>query len=90
MLELPSQVEALHHGLASVSTARMPEGGRSVRLPPLFAPLSGSAVHFATEAVVWAYEGPPQWALRVLLKLVHPQHPHAPVRAYLLPTPARQ
>jgi hypothetical protein len=130
----------------------MPEGGRSERLPPLLAPLSGSAVHllseverllldvvadgfvlhccgpqaapralvasyrwkgyvdlvtirrfdwittarvrtpprstldvFAPEAVVWAYEGPPQWALRVLLKLVHPQHPNAPVHAYPAP-----
>ncbi|MCA1822025.1 MAG: hypothetical protein LC644_09835 [Pseudonocardia sp.] len=37
---------------------------------------------FAPEAVVWAYEGPPQWALRALLELVHPEHPNAPTSAY--------
>jgi hypothetical protein len=35
--------------------------------------------------VVWAYEGPPQQALRALLKLVHPAHPDAPTVVY--PTP---
>lgn len=40
---------------------------------------------FTTEAVVWAYEGPPLWALRALLDLVHPQHPQAPVSAYPAP-----
>jgi hypothetical protein len=41
---------------------------------------------FAPEAVVWAYEGPPPWALRALLELVHPQHPNAPASAYPAPT----
>ena len=40
---------------------------------------------FAPEAVVWAYQGPPQWALGALLQLVHPQHPHAPTTAYPAP-----
>jgi hypothetical protein len=33
---------------------------------------------FTPEVVVWAHEGPPQWALRALLDLIHPQHPNAP------------
>ncbi|MGH3994247.1 MAG: hypothetical protein ACRDSN_17520 [Pseudonocardiaceae bacterium] len=33
---------------------------------------------FAPEVVVWAYQGPPQHALRALLDLVHPAHPDAP------------
>jgi len=41
---------------------------------------------FAPEAVVWAYDGPPQWALRALLELVHPDHPNAPTRAFPAPT----
>jgi hypothetical protein len=41
---------------------------------------------FAPEVVVWAYEGPPQCALPALLNLVHPQHPDAPVGAYLAPS----
>jgi hypothetical protein len=41
---------------------------------------------FAPDAVVWAYEGPPQWALRALLELVHPEHPNAPASAYPAPT----
>lgn len=40
---------------------------------------------FAPEVVVWAYEGPPQQALRALLKLVHPAHPDAPTVAYPAP-----
>ncbi|MGH3692796.1 MAG: hypothetical protein ACRDRX_02125 [Pseudonocardiaceae bacterium] len=40
---------------------------------------------FAPEAVVWAYEGPPQRALRALLDLVHPQHPDAPAIPYPAP-----
>ncbi len=42
---------------------------------------------FAPEVVVWAYEGPPQQALRALLDLVHPAHPDAPTVRY--PAPAR-
>jgi hypothetical protein len=41
---------------------------------------------FAPQVVVWAYEGPPQQALRALLALVHPAHPDAPVADY--PAPA--
>lgn len=40
---------------------------------------------FAPELVVWAYEGPAEWALRALLNLVHPQHPDAPHAAYPAP-----
>jgi hypothetical protein len=40
---------------------------------------------FAPEVVVWAYEGLPQHALRALLDLVHPAHPHAPVAHYPAP-----
>lgn len=41
---------------------------------------------FAPEAVVWAYEGPPQHAVRALLQLVHPGHPDARTVDY--PAPA--
>jgi hypothetical protein len=41
---------------------------------------------FAPEVVVWAYQGLPQQALRVLLDLVHPAHPDAPTAEY--PAPA--
>lgn len=41
---------------------------------------------FAPAVVVWAYEGPPQQALRALLDLVHPAHPDAPTATY--PAPA--
>jgi hypothetical protein len=41
---------------------------------------------FTPEVVVWAYEGPPQPALRALLGLVHPTHPGAPTAEY--PAPA--
>lgn len=40
---------------------------------------------FAPEAVVWAYEGPPECALRALLDLVHPHHFNAPTGAYPAP-----
>ena len=33
---------------------------------------------FAPEVVVWAREGPPQWALPAMLNLVHPAHSEAP------------
>ena len=49
------------------------------------APPHSSIDVFAPEVVVWTYEGPPQWALRALLELVHPQHPNAPLRAYPAP-----
>jgi hypothetical protein len=40
---------------------------------------------FAPKVVVWAYEGPPQQALRALLDLVHPEHPDAPIAEYPAP-----
>lgn len=41
------------------------------------------------ELVVWAYEGPPQFALRALLNLVHPDHHDAPAAAYPAPPALR-
>ena len=35
---------------------------------------------------MWAYEGPPQHAVRALLELLHPEHPDAPTVGY--PAPA--
>jgi hypothetical protein len=55
----------------------------TARIP---APRIGPVDVFAPESVVWAYEGPPWWALRALLNLVSPQHPHAPTTAYPAPT----
>ncbi|MGH3782218.1 MAG: hypothetical protein ACRDRO_16765, partial [Pseudonocardiaceae bacterium] len=49
------------------------------------APQHGQIDVFTPETVVWAYEGPPQRALRALLNLVHPQHPHAPASTYPAP-----
>jgi hypothetical protein len=49
-------------------------------------PTRGKVDVFAPEVVVWAYEGPPQQALRALLELVHPAHPDAPTGDY--PAPA--
>jgi hypothetical protein len=56
-----------------VITARVPS-------PP-----HGRVDVFAPEVVVWAHEGPPQWALRALLDLIHPQHPRAPTSAHPAP-----
>ncbi|MGH3841684.1 MAG: hypothetical protein ACRDS0_09620 [Pseudonocardiaceae bacterium] len=56
-----------------VITARVSKQGRRVDI-------------FAPEVVVWAYEGPPQCAVRALLALVHPAHPDAPTLGY--PAPA--
>ncbi len=50
-------------------------------------PKRGTVDIFDPEVVVWAYEGPPQQALRALLDLVHPSHPDAPIADY--PAPAR-
>jgi hypothetical protein len=41
---------------------------------------------FTPQVAVWAYEGAPQQALRVLLDLVHPAHPDAPIAEF--PAPA--
>lgn len=48
-------------------------------------PKRGAVDVFAPEVVVWAYEGAPQWTLRALLNLVHPQHPDAPRGEYPAP-----
>jgi hypothetical protein len=58
---------------ARVITARVPTRGHRVDI-------------FAPEVVVWAYEGPPQHAVRALLEPVHPGHPDAPTVGY--PAPA--
>lgn len=58
---------------ARVITARVPTAGLPVDI-------------FAPQIVVWAYEGPPQHAVRALLDLVHPEHPDAPSDSY--PAPA--
>jgi hypothetical protein len=48
-------------------------------------PRRGAVDIFAPETVVWAYEGPPQPALRALLNLVHPAHLEAPNAGYPAP-----
>jgi hypothetical protein len=55
-----------------VTTARLPKRGDRIDI-------------FAPEVVVWAYEGPPQQAIRALLDLVHPEHPDAPTTDYPAP-----
>jgi hypothetical protein len=40
---------------------------------------------FDPQVVVWAYEGPPQPALRALLRLLPPHHPDAPTSGYPAP-----
>ncbi|MGH3814411.1 MAG: hypothetical protein ACRDUV_18485 [Pseudonocardiaceae bacterium] len=52
-------------------------------------PTRGTVDIFTPEVVVWAYEGPPQRALRALLELVHPAHPDAPTAAHLAPASLR-
>lgn len=60
------------HDFAQVTAARVPAQTRV----DIFAP----------QVVVWAYEGPPQLALRALLGLVHPAHPDAPTVEYPAPS----
>jgi hypothetical protein len=59
-----------------VITARVPIQSRRVDI-------------FDPEVVVWAYEGPPQHAVRALLRLVHPSHPDAPAVGYQAPAGLR-
>lgn len=59
-----------------VITARVPKHGRRVDI-------------FDPGIVVWAYEGPPQHAVRALLHLVHPTHPDAPTADYPAPASLR-
>ena len=56
-----------HHWVDLITTARVPILHR------------GQVDVFAPEVVVWAYEGPPQLALRAMLELVHPAHPLRPL-----------
>lgn len=49
------------------------------------APISGKFDMFALTEVVWAYQGPAQWALKALVSLVHPRHPDAPTTTYPAP-----
>jgi hypothetical protein len=63
-------------------TIRCFERVTTARIP---APQYGRIDVFTPEVVVWAHEGPPQWALRALLDLIHPQHPHAPASAHPAP-----
>lgn len=49
------------------------------------APTRGRIDVFDPKVVVWAYEGPPQPALRALLNLLPPHHPDAPTSAYPAP-----
>lgn len=68
------------HGYVDLLTVRDFDRVITARLP------TGDAVDIlAPEVVVWAYEGPPQLALRALLKLVHPAHPDAPTVAHRAP-----
>lgn len=59
-----------------VITARVPARGLQVDI-------------FDPGIVVWAYEGPPQDAVRALLQLVHPAHPDAPTLGYPAPADLR-
>jgi hypothetical protein len=52
-------------------------------------PTRGGVDIFAPELVVWAYQGPPQHALRALLDLMHPAHPDAPTVDYPAPASLR-
>ncbi len=71
----PYHVDLLTVGdFERVITARVPTAGLPVDI-------------FDPQVVVWAYEGSPQHAVRVLLDLVHPEHPDAPSDSY--PAPAR-
>ena len=60
-----------------VTTARIP------------APAHSQVDVFNPEVVVWAYEGPPHWALRALLNLIPPQHPNAATSTYPAPPSLR-
>lgn len=66
-----------------------PHHGGRVGLPAaveqLLVPTQGRVDIFAPDVVVWAYDGPPQRALRALLDLVHPAHPDAPTIDYPAP-----
>jgi hypothetical protein len=48
-------------------------------------PKHGDVDVFAPDTVVWAYQGCPEWALRALLDLVHPDHPDALTTCYPAP-----
>jgi hypothetical protein len=65
-----------------LATIRCLERVTTARIP---VPRHGRVDVFAPEAVVWAYEGPPEYALSALLNLLHPHHPDAPVSAHPAP-----
>ncbi|MGH3769592.1 MAG: hypothetical protein ACRDTX_31340 [Pseudonocardiaceae bacterium] len=69
-------------GYVDLATIRCFDRVTTARVP---VPHGGRVDVFAPETVVWAYEGPPQQALRALLDLVHPHHPDAPTSAYPAP-----
>jgi hypothetical protein len=57
----------------------------AARFPKLEQATRGRVDVLAPEVVVWAYEGPAECTLRVLLNLVHPQHPDAPTGVFPAP-----
>jgi hypothetical protein len=71
-----------HYACVDLLTVRDFEQVTTARVPTR----RGTVDIFAPELVVWAYQGPPQAALRALLGLVHPAHPVAPTVEY--PAPA--
>jgi hypothetical protein len=69
-----------HYACVDLLTFRDFDRVITARVPTL-----GTVDIFAPEVVIWAYEGPPQPALRALLNLVHPAHPDAPTLGYPAP-----
>jgi hypothetical protein len=78
---LVAAYEWAHHACVDLITVRDFDRVTTARVPK-----RAMVDIFAPEVVVWAYEGPPQQALRALLALVHPTHPDAPTVEY--PAPA--
>jgi hypothetical protein len=70
------------HGYLDLLTIRRFDRIITARVPD---PKHDRVDVFAPEVVVWAYEGPPEPALRALLGLLPPHHPHAPTNPYLAP-----
>ncbi|MGH3843110.1 MAG: hypothetical protein ACRDS0_16950 [Pseudonocardiaceae bacterium] len=69
-------------GYVDLITMRSFDRITTARIP---IPHGGQVDVFTPEVVVWAYEGPPQLALRAMLELVHPAHPDAPITSYPAP-----
>jgi hypothetical protein len=70
-------------GYVDLVTIRCIDRVTAVRVP-VFS--HGPVDVFAPQVVVWTCEGLPQWALRALFTLTHPQHPHAPTNPYPAPS----